>query len=184
MTHYAAYLSVEATTAESAAGIVSVFLDGHQSETDWHTVVEVFAAVSEDGKLNPAIRMWIEDELNRKDEQIAEGMGRFRPIDGKAEGVVMALRDNSRDDEIRQAWTEALETKGASLSSHRQTPDGQHPDRDLWSLHRTLRLMDDYFHHEVGYYDLQYGGTVLYPLEERIAGNPSEQWVVFVDMHN
>lgn len=176
-------IAVEAPDAELAASRASELIDDYPVESDCHTIVETIPAAG-DKEIHPDVMARIEEANMRKDARIAEGLRAFAPLVGDAQKVVTSLKpDPDTIDDRRAAWTEALETGGLSLSIHRNGHSGQR-GLMLYEMQKTLKMMGDDFHHNVGFYDGKELTTSLEWFMERIAENPTEQWVVVINMHS
>jgi hypothetical protein len=182
--HYFMLLAVEAPDAKTAGELATEFLSDYPGETDYSDVLEVVAAAGDDGDIHPNVANRIEEAFLWKDARIAEGLLSFVPLTSTAEQVVTALKPESdMADERRAMWTEALRSGGLSMSIHRNGYDNQR-GFVLYGMQKTLKMLNDDFHNEAAFYDTKEMTTSAEWFMKRIRENPSEQWLVALDLHN
>jgi hypothetical protein len=182
--HYYVRFAVVADSAEDATETLDEFMAHFPSQWDYYNIEEVVPLTGSDGRMDAEIREEIEGVMANKDAAIAENIRMFAPLSVGGE-VVAALNpdDATYIDDVRVRWTEALATNGRSLTMHYHEDDGDRGMTLYW-LKRTLRLMDDAFHNETGFFDTEEQTSSLHWVDRRIAREPSRQWLVRVDMHN
>lgn len=183
--HYYVAFAAQADDASHAQNIVENFLDRHPNETDWYSVIDV-VPVTEPGQniVKPDIVNTIKAVMLYKDAEIARLLRAFTPTYA-SDAVVSALSQPEPDDpfNIKEIFTEALRTQGRSLALHHYQ-EGFERQMALYSIKRLFCLLDDSFHNEVGFYDIEEYATTDHWMNLRVAEDPQRQWFVSADLHN
>jgi hypothetical protein len=152
--HYYVSFAVVADDADSAKNEVEAFLSDYRTEWDYFTFEKVVSLT------NPNAATDALGEVDRVAEcraaQIADRIEMFKPLTG-ADGVVTALNpeEDTWGTTIRRLWTETLNTNGRALTIGDNSGNDAVHGLALYELRKTLRFMDDTFHNEVGFYDIE-----------------------------
>ncbi len=183
--HYYNTLVVEADNPEHAVAEVDTFLNIYNECWDSYKICDVMPLCLDDGSVNPEIVDEIEKKLDYKDEIVSEQIAFFDTLDHAGEVLVALDPAPELKDAVRFTWSQALKTKGLSLSAHRDPENhGKNSVRStLLMLKKVMMLMGDFFHNEVYFYDITDETPSMRNMLERVKTEPQNQWVVQVDMY-